>query len=97
MNQVSTETSVTTPAKPSLKDAMKAISEIKEKAKEAVAKAEKPAVTKRDNSKKQRACDIITTMRDAGQPESAILQALQDELAISYPNAYYYTKRVFIK
>lgn len=93
MEQVSVDTKATTVAKPSVKEAMKVVKEISEKA----AKAAKPEVVKRDNTKKLRAHDIITTMRAAGQPETAILKALQDELAISYPNAYYYTKRVFTK
>ena len=90
MNAVSTETTVVNATTPSIKEAMKVVKEISEKAKAEVA-------PKRDNQKKSRAHDIITTMRSAGQPETAILKALQDELSISYPNAYYYTKRVFTK
>ena len=89
MNQTSTtKTKAAAAVQPSVKEAMKVVKEISEKA---------AAVSKRDVTKKQRAGDIITTMRAAGQPETAILQVLQDELSISYPNAYYYTKRVFIK
>lgn len=93
MEQVSVDTKATTVANPSVKEAMKVVKEISEKA----AKAAKAEVVKRDNTKKLRAHDIITTMRAASQPETAILKALQDELQISYPNAYYYTKRVFTK
>lgn len=50
---------------------------------------------KRDTSKKQRAHDIITTMRGAGKTETEVLKTLQDELGMTYPNSYYYTKRVF--
>ena len=88
MNQTSTTKAAAAAVQPSVKEAMKVVKEISEKA---------AAVSKRDATKKQRAGDIITTMRAAGQPETAILQVLQDELSISYPNAYYYTKRVFIK
>lgn len=90
MNTVSVTTPSTTSTTPSIKEAMKVVKEISDKAKTEVA-------PKRDNQKKGRAHDIITTMRSAGQPETAILKALQDELKISYPNAYYYTKRVFTK
>lgn len=96
MNQVTTETTVKAPAKTSLKDAMASVDKINKKAKEVVEKAPKQAA-KRDNAKKGRAYEIITSMRDAGQNETAILKALQDELKITYPNAYYYTKRVFAK
>lgn len=90
MNTVSVPTTATATTTSSIQDAMKVVKEISEKA-----KAE--SAPKRDNQKKGRAHDIITTMRTAGQPETAILKALQDELEISYPNAYYYTKRVFTK
>lgn len=91
MTQATTETNVAqATSTASIKEAMKVVQEISEKAADKV-------VAKRDTTKKQRAGDIITTMRAAGQPETAILKVLQDELAISYPNAYYYTKRVFLK
>lgn len=91
MTQVSTETKTVANAKPSIKEAMASVADISIKAKEAVAS------NKRDAAKKGRAYDIITTMREAGQEETAVLKALQEELGISYPNAYYYTKRVFAK
>lgn len=88
MNQVTAQsTPVTTTG--STTEAMKVVAEVATKA--------KAAVTKRDNTKKQRALDIITTMRDAGQSETEVLKALQSELGLTYPNAYYYTKRVFTK
>ena len=93
MNHTSTETTNNTSATASIKEAMASIADISKKAKDVV---ESPK-TKRDAAKKGRAYDIITTMRDAGQNETAILKALQEELDISYPNAYYYTKRVFSK
>lgn len=92
MTQVSTETKTSTIAKPSIKEAMASVADISSKAKDAVA-----TPNKRDVAKKGRAFDIITTMREAGQEETAVLKALQEELGISYPNAYYYTKRVFAK
>lgn len=70
------------------KDALKVLTDIAAMAKQ---------VKKRDVTKKQRAFDIISTMRDAGQSETEVLKALQSELGLTYPNAYYYTKRVFTK
>lgn len=90
MNTVSVTTPSVASTKTSVKEAMKVVKEISEKAKT-------EATPKRDNQKKNRAYEIITTMRAANQPETAILKSLQEELNISYPNAYYYTKRVFTK
>ena len=88
MNQVTAQSTPATTTG-STAEAMKVVAEVATKA--------KAAVTKRDNTKKQRALDIISTMRDAGQSETEVLKALQSELSLSYPNAYYYTKRVFTK
>lgn len=54
-------------------------------------------VNKRDNTKKQRALDLITTMRGDNKSETEVLKALQEQLGLTYPNSYYYTKRVFTK
>lgn len=70
------------------KDALKVLQDIAAQAK---------TVKKRDVTKKQRAYDIIETMRGAGKSETEVLKALQSELGLTYPNAYYYTKRVFAK
>lgn len=54
-------------------------------------------VNKRDNTKKQRALDLITAMRGDNKSETEVLKALQEQLGLTYPNSYYYTKRVFTK
>ena len=76
-------------AKPSTKEAMKVVADISSLA--------KASVQTRDKTKKDRAYDIITTMRAVGKSETEVLKALQSELGLSYPNSYYYTKRVFTK
>jgi hypothetical protein len=57
----------------------------------------KRVVAKRDDERKQRAFDIISTMRAANKSETEVLKALQEQLKISYANSYYYTRRVFTK
>ena len=88
MNKQPVDTSAQ-PTATSTKDALKVVADISSQAKE--------ASQKRDANKKNQAYNIITTMRGVGKSETEVLKALQSELGLTYPNAYYYTKRVFTK